>query len=193
MTLTAIDRELLDRCLARKPRSWEDFVDRFIGLVHHVVDQTISTRSLEIASEDCEDVIAEVFLALIQDDFAVLRRFRGESSLATYLTVISRRVAVKELLKRRIHRSMSGAPAADLSDVDVSNRSSRHVEEQREEREQVQRLLQTLDGIEADLVRMRYLDGMSYGEIEAACGVPANSIGPTLSRAKAKMREAGKK
>ncbi len=192
MTLTAIDRELLDRCLARKPRSWEDFVDRFIGLVHHVVDQTTESRSLELATEDREDVIAEVFLALIQDDFSVLRRFRGESSLATYLTVISRRVAVKELLKRRMHRTTSG-PAEESSDADVSNRSSRHVEEQKEEREQVQRLLQTLDGIEADLVRMRYLDGMSYGEIEAACGVPANSIGPTLSRAKAKMREAGKK
>ena len=192
MTLTAIDRELLDRCLARKPRSWEDFVDRFIGLVHHVVDQTIQSRSLELPTEDREDVIAEVFLALIQDDFVVLRRFRGESSLATYLTVISRRVAVKELLKRRMHRTTSGA-AEESSDDGVSNRSSRHVEEQKEEREQVQRLLQTLDGIEADLVRMRYLDGMSYGEIEAACGVPANSIGPTLSRAKAKMREAGKK
>ena len=54
MTLTAIDRELLDRCLARKPRSWEDFVDRFIGLVHHVVEQTGQSRSLDLSSEDRE-------------------------------------------------------------------------------------------------------------------------------------------
>jgi RNA polymerase sigma-70 factor (ECF subfamily) len=189
MTLTAVDRELLDRCLARKPRSWEDFVDRFLGLVHHVVGQTIETRSLALSSEDREDVIGEVFLALIQDDFAVLRRFRGESSLATYLTVIARRVAVKELLKRR---SRKATTVTDEATADVSDRSSRHVEKRKEERQQVQRLLKTLDGIEADLVRMRYLDGMSYGEIEAASGVPANSIGPTLSRAKAKLREARK-
>jgi RNA polymerase sigma-70 factor, ECF subfamily len=188
MTLTAVDRELLDRCLARKPRSWEDFVDRFIGLVHHVVDQTCESRSMGLSQEDREDLIGEVFVALINDDFAVLRRFRGESSLATYLTVISRRVTVKELLKRRTMRSGETG-----SDADVSDRASRHVEKQKEEREQVQRLLKTLDGIEADLVRMRYLDGMSYGEIEAASGVPANSIGPTLSRAKAKLREAAKK
>jgi RNA polymerase sigma-70 factor, ECF subfamily len=185
MTLTAVDRELLDRCLARKPRSWEDFVDRFIGLVHHVVDHTGQSRGFELTSEDREDVIAEVFVALVNDDFSVLRRFRGESSLATYLTIISRRVAVKELLKRRAPRSSEGA--------DVPDRASQHVERQKEGREQVQRLLKTLDGIEADLVRMRYLDGMSYGEIEAASGLPANSIGPTLSRAKAKLREAAKK
>jgi RNA polymerase sigma-70 factor (ECF subfamily) len=191
MTLTAIDRELLDRCLARKPRSWEDFVDRFLGLVQHIVTQTGKLRATELPGEDREDLIAEVFLALIQDDFAVLRRFRGESSLATYLTVISRRVVVKELLKRRA--SGVSSTGHDSADADVSSRASRHVERQKDEREQVQRLLQTLDGIEADLVRMRYLDGMSYGEIEAACGVPANSIGPTLSRAKAKMREANKR
>lgn len=192
MTLTAVDRELLDRCLARKPRSWEDFVDRFIGLVHHVVDHTAQARSMQLGPEDREDVISEVFVALLNDDFAVLRRFRGESSFATYLTVISRRVAVKELLKRRTHRTVNGS-MDDVSSSDVSNGSSRHGEKHKEGREQVQRLLKTLDGIEADLVRMRYLDGMSYGEIEAASGLPANSIGPTLSRAKAKLREAAKK
>lgn len=189
MTLTAVDRELLDRCLARKQRSWEDFVDRFIGLVTHVVNHTCETRSLDLATEDCEDIVSEVFVALIQDDFVVLRRFRGESSLATYLTVIARRVAIKEMLKRRAPR-VSSPSQEEASEVDVSSSSSRHVEKRQEEREQVQRLLKTLDGIEADLVRMRYLDGMSYNEIEAASGVPANSIGPTLSRAKAKLRDA---
>jgi RNA polymerase sigma-70 factor (ECF subfamily) len=192
MTLTAVDRELLDRCLARKPRSWEDFVDRFIGLVQHVVDQTCEARSLNLSREDREDVIADVFVALVQDDYAVLRRFRGESSLATYLTVVARRVAVKELLKRRSQR-LASLSSANGSLDDVSDRAARRAEKRKAEREQVQRLLQTLDGIEADLVRMRYLDGMSYGEIEAASGVPANSIGPTLSRAKAKMREARSK
>ncbi len=40
MALSEIDRNLLDRCLQRKPRAWEDFVDRFMGLVVHVVSHT---------------------------------------------------------------------------------------------------------------------------------------------------------
>ena len=31
VALSEIDRSLLDRCLNRKPRAWEDFVDRFMG------------------------------------------------------------------------------------------------------------------------------------------------------------------
>ena len=44
---------------------------------------------------------AEVFVAIVEHDYAVLRRFRGASSLATYLTVVSRRIVVRELLGQR--------------------------------------------------------------------------------------------
>ena len=101
MALSEIDRNLLQRCLARKPRAWEDFVDRFMGLVVHVVNHSAQNRSLRLTAEDREDLVAQVFLSIVHDDLAVLRHFRGESSLATYLTVIARRVVVADLLKQR--------------------------------------------------------------------------------------------
>jgi RNA polymerase sigma-70 factor (ECF subfamily) len=38
---------------------------------------------------------------------------------------------------------------------------------------------------------MYHLEGKSYQEISAAIGMPENSIGPILSRAREKMRRAG--
>ena len=49
MALSEIDRNLLERCLARRPRAWEDFVDRFMGLVIHVVNHTVQARSLRLS------------------------------------------------------------------------------------------------------------------------------------------------
>jgi RNA polymerase sigma-70 factor (ECF subfamily) len=178
-----IDRQLLQRCLARQPRAWEDFVDRFLGLVVHVVAHTGQTRSLAIGSQDREDLVAEVFTALLADDFAVLRRFRGQSSLATYLTVVARRVVVRELLKRKIV-----ANQADTSDVEQVAGQSESVEERLANREQVERMLDELQGEEADVVRLYHLEGKSYDEISRQTGLPANSVGPTLSRARAKLR-----
>ena len=43
---------------------------------------------------------------------------------------------------------------------------------------------------EADVIRMYHLEGKSYQEISSSCGLPENSIGPTLSRARAKLRQA---
>ena len=94
MTLTEIDRSLLKRCLAEEPGAWKDFVDRFMGLFVHVVTHTAHARSVRLAQDDVDDLCAEVFMALLANDYAALRRFRGQSSLATYLTVIARRVVV---------------------------------------------------------------------------------------------------
>ena len=186
MAFSDIDRQLLQRCLARQPRAWEDFVDRFLGLVVHVVNHTAESRSIAIAAQDREDLVAEVFTALLADDFAVLRRFRGQSSLATYLTVIARRVVVRELLKRRIV-----ANQADTSDINQVAGRDESVEERLANREEVERMLDELHGEEADVVRLYHLEGKSYDEISRQTGVPTNSVGPTLSRARAKLRRQG--
>ena len=81
------------------PRAWEDFVDRFMGLMVHVVNHTAGSRSRRLSAEDREDLVGQVFVHLVRDDFSLLRQFRGESSLATYLTVVARRIVVHELLR----------------------------------------------------------------------------------------------
>jgi RNA polymerase sigma-70 factor, ECF subfamily len=127
-----------------------------------------------------------VFMAILADDHAALRRFRGQSSLATYLTVISRRVVVKELLKRRIVANQ--AEAGDMQQVEDHAHAA---DERMTNHDEVHRLLGELDGEEADIVRLYHLEGKSYHEISQETGVPENSIGPALSRARAKMRRAG--
>ena len=42
--------------------------------------------------------------------------------------------------------------------------------------------------MDAKIVRQYHLEGRSYREISAGLGVPENSIGPTLSRARARLR-----
>ncbi len=181
MALSEIDRSLLDRCLSRKPRAWEDFVDRFMGLVVHVINHTAQCRSINLSAADREDLAAEVFLAIVDNDMAVLRHFHGRSSLATYLTVIARRVVVRKLVE--------GHSAVPLGDMVAQAESEEDEPEQRiGDREEVGRLLGQLQGSEATVVRMYHLEGKSYQEISRSVGMPENSVGPVLSRARAKLR-----
>ena len=186
MTLLEIDRKLLHRCLERKPNAWEDFVDRFLGLVLHVIRHTAKSRSIRLSKQDEEDLAADFFLAVIRNDFALLRRFRGESSLATYLTVVARRVVVRDLLKRHSTSPLGGAapPPEETSDPISSP------EQRLDDREEIARLMQGLSGPEADVVRLYHLEGKTYREISSEVGMPENTIGPTLSRAREKMRQA---
>jgi RNA polymerase sigma-70 factor (ECF subfamily) len=188
VALTVIDRNLLERCLERKPRAWEDFVNRFMGLVVHVINHTAQARSVRLAPEDREDLCAEVFLNIIKDDFAILRHFRGESSLPTYLTVVTRRIVVKRMMQLRPSTPIRGGAASQAA-RDVAD--SRPQPEQRiADREEVERLMEGLGEGESRIMRMYHLEGKSYREISEAVGVPENSIGPILSRARKKMRSA---
>ncbi|MCA9263932.1 MAG: sigma-70 family RNA polymerase sigma factor [Planctomycetales bacterium] len=185
MALSEIDRNLLQSCLARQPRSWENFVDRFLGLVVHVVNHTAQCRSIRLNVEDREDLCAEVFLAILKNDFAALRQFRGESSLATYLTVIARRVVVRELLKRNSTATLH-APDVDLASL--ASNDGEDIEQRLTDRDQLDRMLEGLQGKEAEAVRMYHLEGRSYREISSHIGMPENSIGPILTRAREKLR-----
>ena len=187
MVLSEIDRNLLQRCLDRKPNAWNDFVDRYIGLVIHVIHHTARARSVRLSAQDQDDLTAEVFLAILNKDFAVLQHFRGQSSLATYLTVIARRVVIRELLKQKTVARL-GEPTESATLVEALADRNPGPEQRLSDREQVERLLDELDGAEAEVVRLYHLEGKSYQEISAALGMPENSIGPTLSRARDKLR-----
>jgi RNA polymerase sigma-70 factor, ECF subfamily len=181
VALSDIDRSLLDRCLSSKPRAWEDFVDRFMGLVVHVINHTAQCRSIRLSNADREDLAAEVFFTIIEKDMAVLRHFRGKSSLATYLTVVARRIVVRKLVERH-----STVPLGDM----VANAAADdgQLEKRISDREEVGRLLNELRGSEAAVVRMYHLEGKTYQEISRTVGMPENSVGPMLTRARAKLR-----
>jgi len=179
VSLSEVDRELLRRCLEQAPRAWQDFVDRFLGLVIHVANHTAECRGIELDASTRDDLVADVFLTLVMNDFSVLRRFRRNCSLATYLTVIARRVILRRLEGNVRHRPQGHEV------VDAAAAAPRASEEDREE---IQKLLLRLEPQEAKVVQMYHLEGKSYREISQSVGLTENSIGPVLTRARAKMR-----
>jgi RNA polymerase sigma-70 factor (ECF subfamily) len=184
VALTEIDRHLLSRCLTNQAGAWRDFVDRFLGLFVHVINHTAHARSVPLSSDLVDDLCAEVFLRLLENDYAVLRRFRGQSSLATYLTVVSRRIVVKEMAQRRMAEAMGhvNSHATEPAHHD-------HHERRIDNRDEIDRLLSGLPPQDAEIVRRYHLRGESYREISRDLGVPENSIGPTLSRARSRLKD----
>lgn len=187
MALTAVDRALLQRCLAHQAGAWNDFVDRYLGLIYHVIHHTAHHRSAPLRPEDVEDLAAEALLQLVANDYAVLRQFRGHSSLAAYLTVIARRICVHELARRQAAREVQ--PKGDQRVAAGEPEEPPKAQLGLESLEEVQRLLSKLPSRERNIVRLYYLEGRSYEEISTELNVPVNSIGPILSRARKKLRK----
>ncbi len=187
VALTNLDRDLLKRCLAHQPGAWNDFVDRFLGLIYHVVHHTAHLRSAPLRAEDTEDMAAEVLLQIVAHDYGVLRQFRGNSSLATYLTVIARRICIHELTRKNVAREVHPGPEQrDLNEVEADEMPRTPGLESLEE---VEKLLSKLPAREREVVRLYYIEGRSYEEISTELTIPVNSIGPILSRRRKKLRK----
>jgi RNA polymerase sigma factor for flagellar operon FliA len=65
-----------------------------LSLIDKVIDRVC--REAGLRGADAEDFASNVKVALIEDDYAVLRAWQQRSSLATYLTVIVHRLLVDE-------------------------------------------------------------------------------------------------
>lgn len=184
MGLIARDRELIKRCLHHEPGAWNDFVDRFLGLVYHVVQHTADMRSYPLTPEDKEDVAAQIMLKIVENDYAPLRQFRGKSSLASYLTVIARRTCVNELSNRAQIKEKEGKPSEQIMEKAPNAKPKPALDTL----EEVGKLLKKLPSRERAVVRLFYLEGRSYEEISTELSIPVNSIGAILARARKKLR-----
>jgi RNA polymerase sigma-70 factor (ECF subfamily) len=187
--LRDIDRKLVDRCLRKEPGAWNDFVDRYMGLIYHVIQHVAYARSRLLSSEDVEDIAAEILLKVVDNDYAVLKKFKGISSLPTYLTVIARRTCVKALIKRHReeelgHTNAHRAFTDDGASGDVEAILSA---------EEVEHMLEDLTEREAEVVRSYHLKFLNYRQIGKQLGIAENSVGPILANARKKLREAAEK
>ncbi len=170
MGITPADRALLQRCLDQEPGAWSDFVDRFVGLIYHVVQATAQQRGLTLAADDVEDVVAEVLAQLVA---------------RAYLTVIARRACLHQLDERAGGRTSHANGSHRLEELEDDHPPET---EGLSRLEEVQHLLQSLPPRERRVVSLFYLEGRTYEEISEELGIPINSVGPILARARKQLR-----
>lgn len=74
----------------RSRREAREMLEANIELVERIVES--ARRRGKLAGVDVDDFRSEVYAKLVDNDYAVLRRFAGKSRLGTYLTVVAQRV-----------------------------------------------------------------------------------------------------
>ena len=171
-----------DKLLAdRFTRGDADAFDQLVMLYQERVTR-LAYRLLGWQAE-VEDVVQDVFYAAFRN----AGRFRGGSSLWTWLTVITvnqcRTQQRKRLFRWRLHDAAAGverepAPAADEPAIDD------------ETAHEVRAAVAALPAKDREVIVLCYLEHRSVAEIGKLLGTSHNAIEVRLHRARAKLREA---
>jgi RNA polymerase sigma-70 factor (ECF subfamily) len=167
-------------------------VERFRRGDDSAFDRIVAQHSAEVAAlanrllgwpGDVDDVVQEVFVAALVG----LKKFRGESSLRTWLFTIT----VNKCRSHRFRRLHRLRPVAIEEAEVVESRAPSGDEAAMDEETfaRVRRAVQTLPQKYREIVALRYLQGLEVSEICELLGITANAMQVRLSRARKRLKD----
>jgi RNA polymerase sigma factor (sigma-70 family) len=171
----AVVGRLVQRASAGDRRAWQELVDEFAGLVWAVA------RAHRLSDSDAADAVQTTWLRLVEH----LTRLHEPARVGAWLATTARRECLR-VLRERAHvvpcgddlpEAIEDAPPLDAALLD------------RERDAALWTAFARLGDRDRALLRILVVDpAPSYEEVSAALAMPIGSIGPTRSRALARLR-----
>jgi RNA polymerase sigma-70 factor (ECF subfamily) len=179
------EAELVRRALARDGKAFRTIMERNNRRLYRIA------RSIIRSDSDAEDVIQEAYL----NAFSHLERFRGDSSLATWLARITMNEALGRLRRERpsvdVETLETQRPGAQIFHFPqaVTSGDPEQAMAQREIMHAVEQAIDSLPEIFRIVLVTRVMEGMSLEETSEFLGVPVETVKTRLHRARRLMRK----
>lgn len=181
------EEALVLACAGGDRDAWVRFVDRYGPLLQALARRMLLRRTGRAPDADVEEVTSGVFLALLQGDRRLLRRYRPEFRLSTYLGVICR-TQVGKLARRPL--SLARPEEVEEPAADAGAETPLAALERKEKDAALVVLKAALDALpprDRLLLTMRFLEDLDYGQIAEVLRLRRESVGQLLHRAKERL------
>lgn len=172
--------EVLDRLLVGDQAAWRTLVAGYTGLLLGICRKTFAGYGFEASLQDQEDVVAEVWKNILENNRRILQQCREHNNLPQTLFLLTRRRTIDWI---RAHRNRF----LPLTENDLPQEPA-DVPILHAELSALKEALNALNSKERTLLQLFFLQKKKYREIAVLTGIPQNSIGPTIGRALAKLR-----
>ena len=149
--------------------------------------EAYQTPAYRLAARMCgpdsaEDVTQEAFLAA----WRALPEFRGDCRFSTWLYRLVSNAAIDCLRREKKHRDTGDVDDLELPD---GGPSPQEQAERSDTRDAVRRALDRLSPEHRQVLLLRFMQELDYGEIARALNVSEGTVKSRINRAKAKLRE----
>lgn len=149
--------------------------------------EAYQTPAYRLAARMCgpdsaEDVTQEAFLAA----WRALPEFRGDCRFSTWLYRLVSNAAIDCLRREKKHRDTGNVDDLELAD---GGPSPQEQAERSDTRNAVRRALDRLSPEHRQVLLLRFMQELDYGEIARALNVSEGTVKSRINRAKSKLRE----
>jgi RNA polymerase sigma-70 factor (ECF subfamily) len=169
------EKELVDKARKGDYSAFKELVQKY---EHQVAATVIGMLG---QTPETDDIGQETFIRFYRS----LHRFRGDSSVGTYLTRIAINLSLNEIKRRNKHRHFTSSN----SDIDIETfpDTSRKIE-QKETRMIIQKAIQQLKPKFRTVVVLRLIDGYTTEETANILKLPLGTVLSRLARAQMKLK-----
>ena len=169
------DRALMRRMTRRDEAAFAEIVTRYAARLLAVAGRLLGSRP------DAEDAVQRALLQC----FAAASTYRSQWAVSTWLYRILTNICVDEL-RRRSTRAAHDPLLATRRASDGRHEPGAYLD--------LHRALERVPREARVLLALRYVDGLSYGELARIRGISVNTVKSQLTRGKALLRaELGKR
>lgn len=169
------ERELIRRAQKGDTEAFRTLVETYQTAVYRLALRTCGESG-------AEDAAQEAFVAAWRG----LPRFRGECKFSTWLYRLTTNAAIDYL--RREQKQRTDTTVDDLLLEDDSP-SPQEQAERSETQQRVRKALAALSDEHRQILLLRYMQELDYGEIAAALHIGEGTVKSRINRAKARLRE----
>ncbi len=191
MKRSAEDMDLVRRCVSGDASAWRTMLERYGALVAHAVRNTLQRVLRSVDSNQVDEVVQSVWLSLCEDGCRRLRGFRSKAALTTWLTVLSTRRTL-DYIRGEGRKGSLRHVRLDDEDRDLVKELQAPESEERFAMDEVFRLREILDRLPpADrlILKMYYLDGLSYRSVARTLRIAPNTVSSYVLRAREKFKK----
>jgi RNA polymerase sigma-70 factor, ECF subfamily len=168
MVDTDSDRDLMQQVASGDEAAFAEMVRRYAGRLLAVAGRLLGSRA------DAEDAVQRALLQC----FAGAGSYRSQWAVSTWLYRILTNICVDELRRRSTRAAYEPAPARPSATA--SGEPGAYVD--------LHRALERVPREARVLLALRYVDGLSYGELARIRGISVNTVKSQLARGKALLR-----
>ena len=193
-TRSEAEKDLVRRCSNGDSEAWRYMIRQYGALVSHASRSTLHRVLKSVDPNQVDEAAQSVWASLCEDRCRRLRSFAGQSSLSTWLTVLATRRTLDfirtEMRKGSLKHVRLETEDADLLDElrDPSDPSDPSDRLTRDDLELVHEAMGRLPADDRLILKMYYLDGLSYRTIAAILRVAPNTVSSYLFRAREKLK-----
>ena len=186
------EEALYQRCIQGDSSAWSEFVERYRKDVEEAVRVTFHRCLGRVPLDDVENVTQEVYARLYDQGCRRLRSYQGRCPLSLWLKTMAIRMTLNYVTseKRRGRFGFGSLEKMILSRPRVEE--DPELDQERRDLSRMGDLLDRLEPLERTALKMFYFDGMTYRQMSSLLGIPVQTLGSMLSRARVKLRALGR-